>query len=103
MGQGTAPAFGAGAGEVPTTGYNGWAAPASGISASYLAQMPVAVPAANQLMLFPAPTSSLAQATWVTVGTGASNIVQLNELPHAEPEHHGQCRHAYNAASDLRQ
>lgn len=72
LGQGTAPTFGAGAGEVPTTGYNGWAGPASGVTTSYLGQLPVAVPTANQLMLFPAPTSGMAQATWVgTSGSGS--------------------------------
>ncbi len=66
LGQGTAPSFGSGALQIPTTGYNGWVGAASGVTASYLLRLPVAVPAANQIPIFPAPTSGLSQAIWVT-------------------------------------
>lgn len=74
LGSGTLPTFGAGSGEVPTTGYNGWSGAASGVSSSYLGIMPVAVPAAGQLMVFPAPTSGLTQGTWIGTGGSAGDL-----------------------------
>ena len=47
----------------------GWKGPASRASDLYL-QFPDADPAANQMLLFPAPTTGTATAAWVTVPNG---------------------------------
>lgn len=67
MGSGTLPTFGAGANQIPTTGFTGWAGALSGVAASYMNQIPVVIPTANQVMVFPAPTSGLTQGTWSNV------------------------------------
>ena len=66
LSQGTAPTFGASAGQIPTTGYVGWIGPASGVTTSYGLQAPVAAPSGGQIMSCPTPTSSLSQCTWVS-------------------------------------
>lgn len=75
MSQGTLPTFGAGSGQVPTTGYNGWSGSVSGVTNSYLGQLPVAVPTANNLLLFPAPTSGLSQSVWLVLATGINTFL----------------------------
>lgn len=71
MAQGSAPAFGAGAGQIPTAGYFGWFAPTT-LTASLMLVPPNTSPAANQLMLFPAPTSNVSQFAWTTVDAASS-------------------------------
>lgn len=68
LGQGTAPAVGA--------NVFGWGAPAT-MTTSVRLVSPNAVPAANQVMLFPAPTANVSAWTWTTVASAntASTLV----------------------------
>lgn len=58
LGQGTSPA-------VPANSF-GWGAPST-MTTSVRLESPNAVPAANQVMLFPAPTSNVSQWTWANL------------------------------------
>ena len=79
LGQGTLPTFGSGGGQIPTTGYNGWSGAASGVTTSYLLQLPVAAPA-GQTLSCPSPTSNLSQCTWVSPGSGTVTTFSSGNL-----------------------
>jgi hypothetical protein len=67
-GSGVAGAWQCAQGTAATAGSNsfGWTCPTT-ITTSVLLETPNAVPAANQIMLFPAPTSNVSQFAWFTL------------------------------------
>jgi hypothetical protein len=81
-GSGVAGAYQCFQGTLGTPGPNafGWTCPTTMTTSVWL-QSPNAVPAANQFMLFPAPTSNVSQFTWTTFAstnmTDSANLTRL--------------------------
>lgn len=77
VGSGVAGSFMSGAGSAPTLPGNsfGWGAPATMTTTVELVS-PNAVPTANQIMLFPAPTSNVSQFSWASVAVISGTLDQ---------------------------